>query len=211
VRRSIKAFTLLELLAVVVVIVIAAMMIPAMLGIRAKASRVYCANNLKNVGLAYRIFATDSNDRFPFEISTNAGGTLELRSNIVAQFMVLSNELATPFTIICPERNPPIVPARDFSHLSNSNIGFFINLSAIQTHTNWLLSGDSGFELQQTSSPLPQSTIITNPSFRFPEKFHRDGRPPGYVIADGSVNFFGKRAWSDHQANFQATNEILVP
>jgi hypothetical protein len=69
-----------------------------------------CENNLKNIGLAFRFFATDNGDRFPFNVSTNDGGSMEFRragiqgydANAFRHFQVMSNELSTPKILICP-------------------------------------------------------------------------------------------------------------
>ena len=53
-----RAFTLIELVVVIVVVaILAACLVPALARTRPQAQRIACANNLKQVGLAFRTWA----------------------------------------------------------------------------------------------------------------------------------------------------------
>src|SRR6185295_2236128 len=63
-RRPSQAFTLVELLVVLgIIVVLDALLFPTLASARAKGKRTVCISNLKQVNLAVRMYAEDHDDR----------------------------------------------------------------------------------------------------------------------------------------------------
>ena len=116
---------------VFIVAILAALLLPALSNAKGKAETISCINNMKMIGLSFRTWAIDNEDNFPFNVSTNKGGTLELCSlgtdgfdrNAVFHFRVMSNELSTPKILLCPADKGK-QPAIDFPSLLAANISY---------------------------------------------------------------------------------------
>jgi len=80
-RFSKHGFTLVGLLVILAVIaILAAMLLPALAGSKQKAHASTASNNLKQCGLAFRIWEADNGDQFPMAVSTRKGGTTEFNT-----------------------------------------------------------------------------------------------------------------------------------
>mgnify|MGYP001025996567 CR=1 FL=1 len=115
--------------------------LPAFAEMKAKAARIACINNLKQIGIATRIYATDNRDRFPWQVPQAEGGTAEIAqprsdtdalldsdgkpifdANAWLHFQAMSNELSNPKMLRC-SRDGSRTQANTFQSTLHSGAG----------------------------------------------------------------------------------------
>ncbi len=69
-----RTFTLIELLVVIAILsILFTMLLPAMSGAKSTAKRIKCSSNLKNIGTAFELYASDNSSRWPYPQSPGGG------------------------------------------------------------------------------------------------------------------------------------------
>ena len=77
-----SGLSLLEVLFIVVTVaLVGAVLLPMLTRPHRRVSRISCTSNLKQVGLAARLFSNDHDDKFPFAVPQSSGGTLEFTNS----------------------------------------------------------------------------------------------------------------------------------
>ena len=157
--RRPQGFTLIELLVVIAIIaILAALLLPALAGAKKKGKGTECVNNLKQIGIAFRLWANDNEGAFPWTVAMADGGSLN-SPDWTDHFRAASNELVTTKILACPTDKQrtalaavsggtavaaAVTPPRPawVTLDGDRNVSFFVGLDAHESKPQTVLSGD---------------------------------------------------------------------
>jgi prepilin-type processing-associated H-X9-DG protein len=177
----------MELLIAMLCLALAAtLFLPMVARSRNRCCKANCTNNLKQIGLSFRTWALDNNDRYPMQVSVTNGGTMELIPSgaVFIHFEAMSNELSTPKVLICPEDQKRHSGAYFGGGLGDLNLSYFIGVDTQQNYPNMFLAGDRNLT---NGLPLTNNILILT-QFRpggWTGELH--DRRGNVALADGSV------------------------
>ena len=211
-QNKTAALTFLEVMVIMAVLaLLVAIFWPNLVRPR-RSSKINCVNNLKQIGLVYRIWAGDNGDKYPFELSTNNGGTKELNfgRNAWLNYLVMSNELSTTKIMICPEDQEHQPPATNFSTQLIGHISYFVGLDANENNPQRILSGDANLTINDVPVKLGLLELATNAPVAW--SANRHGNAGNILMADGSVQSLTNSQLTNQLAQTGlATNHFLIP
>jgi prepilin-type processing-associated H-X9-DG protein len=207
-----RALSLNEVLIVLTLIGVVGLVILPMLAKpkpKAKGHPKSCVNDLKQIGLAFRIYANDNNDLYPMQVAEAEGGTKEAveRGELFRIFLVMSNELSVPRTVICPADQRSA--ATNWATLANTNLSYFVGLDAEDIRPNMILSGDR--DIAENGQLLRgTANLTTNRPVAWHKLLHKEGG--NVALADGSVQQTTVATLRQLLANTgDTTNRVLFP
>jgi len=209
--RHDAAFTLIELLVVIAIIaILAALLLQALAKAKARAQRIACLNNQKQIGLSFTLWAGDHNDKFPSTVDVAEGGS-KARYATWQHFITMTNELVTPKILNCPSDRAKQI-ASDFSSsatglrtLKNAAISYVVGTGAvperpaahIASDRNLLGKDGEGCGPAAIFGVITRLRVTDNPSWD--NTIHVNAG--NMVLADGSAHQFTQTGLAQQMAS----------
>ena len=200
-RSNLGGFTLLELLVVLAVIaILAALLLTAVGGGRARAQSAVCANNLRQLGIAFQLYLHDNSDVFPtssphsglggqpedwiwWQVESRRAGSFTMRDPRRGSVIQHLGQYQ-PRLLRCPADRA--ADAREALWLSNPGTEQYFYSYSLNAHSD---SGMASFiSRDRTLILLNKHSAIRNPSGKImlaEEKGAIDDGPGTSVIDDG--------------------------
>jgi prepilin-type N-terminal cleavage/methylation domain-containing protein/prepilin-type processing-associated H-X9-DG protein len=171
-KRSCSAFTVIELMVAIGVIgILAALILPALSKSKLSARATGCINNLRQIGLALQLYADENDNRYPTMFDAPIGGEGIVQTNLLPTVdKVLVSFLTSSNLLRCPSDSRGLFEQTGCSYAWNP-----------------LVNGEDVTEPKLFNSHFDRRQI---PLFFDREAFHRekgDGHAVNYLYADGHV------------------------
>lgn len=195
-----KGLTRIDLFVVVSVIALLLVVLLPMLAKRyAKSAKTNCTVNLKQIALAFKMFAGDNDGKFPWMLKSATTNSAN-QPQVWEYFQMASNELGSARILSCP-MDAHVKTAIDFSDnpeglihptKQNNSISYFLGVYSGGSLTNSILAGDRTLtipnrtQLYSSRGTTPIEVSTNSVWSSSPAESNHDGAG-NYAMADGSV------------------------
>jgi hypothetical protein len=170
---SLRAFTRLELAAVITsLLLLLAIVVPLTASSSFRSNQTGCLNNLRQIGIAFQAWGNDYEDRRPWFVLTNEGGSARhpFRANAFLHYTFLSNHISPSILIDPAEMSPAKRVAVNWSAsqggflnpgFANNALSYMLSLHTSPAEANNILVGDRHLQFDGAAScPVGGRTAV---------------------------------------------------
>jgi len=126
---------------IAIIAILASLLLPALAKSKTQANDVACINNLKQLGLGIRLWASDQGDHYPWNVAVSDGGS-QGSADWTDNVRSCSNQVQNTKIPVCP-LDLKKTPAKSWATMEgNLNISYLVGLSFTQARTQDIIIGD---------------------------------------------------------------------
>ncbi|MDB6131515.1 MAG: hypothetical protein JWM04_2622 [Verrucomicrobiales bacterium] len=179
------AFTLLEVVICLgSLLVVGLLLLPGLGRTHVRSSRVSCVSNLKQIGVAFRLFANDHDGKYPAQLSRTNDGLLEISDSASAAdyFSILQSELASQKILVCPTDTR--TASASWETLKGTNISYALFLESSETEPSSLMLADRNMVVAEKQTAGVTRLVNPERAYWGPDMHVRAGN---LAFGDGSA------------------------
>ncbi|MBX3748232.1 MAG: hypothetical protein KF833_23225 [Verrucomicrobiae bacterium] len=163
--------------------VLALLILPNPFRARDLSRRIQCVNNLKGIGLSFRIFASEHQDRHPMQLASGPANSEATDPFPIGILLSLSNQIRRPASLACPTDLRR--PANRWDDLSPRHLSYFFGMDVDEARPHSLLAGDRNLTVGGRPVVSGWHQVTSNSLLGWSDAMHRASGNVG--LADGSV------------------------
>jgi prepilin-type N-terminal cleavage/methylation domain-containing protein/prepilin-type processing-associated H-X9-DG protein len=213
--NRIRGLTLVEVVVVIVIVgFLALLLLPAGTPQTARI-RLACRANLIQVRACELMWARDHLDRFPSQVSTNQGGTLEYLATgrLDLHYQALQLYLPSVKVVCCPADTR--IATTNYASLKNENISYFASLDASPSNASFFMAGDRNLMINGAAGHPGTAALTATSSAGWSKEMHnsKTGKKVGNIaFSDGHVESVSEDKLPALNAKLGvSTNRLVFP
>jgi prepilin-type N-terminal cleavage/methylation domain-containing protein len=207
-----KAFTLVEVLLVLSVLLLLAVSILPIFDGRCVSPSMRCLINLKESAFGCIMFAEDNGGAFPTRCAVTNGGSMEWvgKAGAASHFKPIAPYIKDPNLLHC-WTDQVKQPATNFDQFDDRNLSYFVNVDAMYSAKRGVLIGDRHLACAGKAVPPGLLNVTTNLTLGWTRELHPPGPNGCVAFVDGHSEVTRGDLLNVLSRQQFATNRLAIP